>query len=188
MALSPVQNLQLHNEIERVLHVPGNYQGGILEMAIVIDCAYSVDAARVLCRDVVTSCKKQSEVFRNVRLNVIRWGRERIVSDVTAMAYLQTGAYFENYVSEDALSASGSGEGILHNRKSPELLCDYLKRFQARSKLILLLTPEKEAFVPTGDRQLLINSMNPFLKQKLILLFPDRIINGNDIVRKLILS
>ena len=34
MALTAVRNLQLHNQIERVLHVPGNYRGGILEMAI----------------------------------------------------------------------------------------------------------------------------------------------------------
>ena len=37
MALTPVRNLQLHNQIERVLHVQGNYRGGILEMAIVVD-------------------------------------------------------------------------------------------------------------------------------------------------------
>lgn len=178
MALSPVQNLQLHNQIERVLHAPGNYQGGILEMAIVIDCAYSVDAVRILCRDIVTSCKNKSEVFRNVRLNMIRWKGEQITSGTTAMAYLQTGTYFEDYEEE----AEGSGH------KSPQKLCDYLKRFQARSKLILLLTPDEDAFAPAGDKQLLIESMNPFLKQKLIVLFPDKIIGGNDIFRKLLLS
>lgn len=40
MPLTAVQNLQLHNQIERVLHVPGNYRGGILEMTVVIDCTY----------------------------------------------------------------------------------------------------------------------------------------------------
>lgn len=178
MALSPVQNLQLHNQIERVLHVPGNYKGGILEMAIVIDCAYSVDAVRVLCRDIVISCKNKSEVFRNVRLNMIKWNEERIAADVTAMACLQTGSYFENY----------AGGDIPADRKSPERLCDYLKRFQARSKLILLLTPDENAFVPTGDKQLLTESLNPFLKHKLIVLFPDKIVGGNDIFRKLLLS
>lgn len=37
MNLSPVFLMQFKNSIERILHVKGNYSGGILEMAVVID-------------------------------------------------------------------------------------------------------------------------------------------------------
>ena len=100
MALTPVQNLQLHNQIERVLHVPGNYRGGILEMAIVIDCAYDKERVQTLCADIVTSCKKQSEVFRNIRLNVVTWRSEKILTETVAAAYLQMGTWFEHYQEE----------------------------------------------------------------------------------------
>ena len=39
--LSNIQILQIKNAIKRVLHVPGNYTGGILEMAIVADYGMS---------------------------------------------------------------------------------------------------------------------------------------------------
>jgi hypothetical protein len=143
-------------------------------MAIVIDCAYSADAIRVLCREVANSCKKQSEIFRNVRLNMVMWRHDGITAEVTAMAYLQTGNCFDSYEKDEK------------REKSPEELMDYLKRFQARSKLILILTPNANAIVPTQDKQVLIESMNPFLKQKLIILYPDKIEGGSDITRKLI--
>ncbi len=91
MSLTPVRNLQLHNQVERVLHVPGNYRGGILEMAIVVDREFDKATARELCGDIITSCKQQSEVFRNVRLNMILWGTEEIRADAVACAYFQTG-------------------------------------------------------------------------------------------------
>lgn len=76
MSLTPVRNLQLHNQIERVLHVPGNYRGGILEMAIVVDCTYDRETVRSLCADIMESCKKQSDIFRNVRLNMVMWSAD----------------------------------------------------------------------------------------------------------------
>jgi hypothetical protein len=87
---------------------------------------------------------------------------------------LQTGNCFDSYEKDEK------------REKSPEELMDYLKRFQARSKLILILTPNANAIVPTQDKQVLIESMNPFLKQKLIILYPDKIEGGSDITRKLI--
>ena len=97
MALTAVRNLQLHNQIERVLHVPGNYRGGILEMAIVVDRAYD---------------------------------RE------------------------------------------------YLKKFHARSKLILLLTPDKEKVYQVQDTGRLRVGLSPFVKQKLVLVYPEEMEAG----------
>ena len=39
--LTQVQKLQLKTAVQRVLHVPGNYRGGPIEMAVVAD--YSAD-------------------------------------------------------------------------------------------------------------------------------------------------
>lgn len=173
MSLTPVRNLQLHQQIERVLHVQGNYRGGILEMAMVVDCAFDRETIRQLCADVITSCKKQSEVFRNVRLNMVLWGKEEICTQPVASAYVQMGTFFDDYEQEAA--ADGHRQG-----KAAVRIMEYLKKFQARSKLILLLTPDKETFyqIPDEDKGRLRQALGPFLKQKLILLYPDEMESG----------
>ncbi len=176
MSFTPLQNLQLHHQIDRVLNVPGNYRGGILEMAIVIDCSFSLDAIRALCRDISTALKKHSEVFRNVRLNLVCFSEKGIRSEVISLALLQTGSYFDSY------------EQDTKRQKRLEELMDYLKRFQARSKLVLFLTEDEHISETVTDREKMIQFMNPFLKQKLILIYPERMENGNDFIRRLILQ
>ena len=68
-----VQKLQLRNEVQRVLHVPGNYTGGILEMAIVIDHCLTKEQVKETVKEIVQTLKQTDQVFRNVRLNVIDW-------------------------------------------------------------------------------------------------------------------
>lgn len=167
MSLTPVQNLQLHNQIERVLHVPGNYRGGILEMALVIDRTYECETVRRLCADIIASCKKQSEVFRNIRLNMVLWGAEEIRSEAVASAYVQMGTYFDSYESEK------ESDGM-----RTEEIMEYLKKFHARSKLILLLTPDRERMRASAQPDRVWQAMNPFLKQKLVLIYPDGMESG----------
>ena len=166
MALTAVRNLQLHNQIERVLHVPGNYRGGILEMAIVVDRAYDRETARMLCADIITSCKRQSDVFRNVRLNMVLWGKDRIRTETVASAYVQMGTFFDGYAAE-----SQKGQSVIE-------IMEYLKKFHARSKLILLLTPDKEKFYQVPDTDRLREALSPFLKQKLVLVYPEEMEAG----------
>lgn len=169
MPLTAVQNLQLHNQIERVLHVPGNYRGGILEMAVVIDRTYEREAVKSLCADIIASCKKQSEVFRNVRLNMVMWGAEKIRSEVVASAYVQMGTYFDHYEREDE-----------NAHMQTEEIMEYLKKFHARSKLILLLTPGRERIHRIEQPERVRQAMNPFLKQKLVLIYPDQMESGTE--------
>ena len=68
-----VQKLQLRNEVQRVLHVPGNYTGGILEMAIIIDHCLTKEQVKETVKEIVQTLKQTDQVFRNVRLNVIDW-------------------------------------------------------------------------------------------------------------------
>lgn len=169
MALTPVQNMQLHNQIERVLHVPGNYRGGILEMAIVIDRDSDKEKVRALCADIITSCKRQSEIFRNVRLNMVLWGEKEICTRTVASAYVQMGTFFEDYEPENA-----------QTEKQTEEIMEYLKKFHARSKLILLLAPDYGRFCQIRDPDRLRVAMSPFLKQKLVIVSPDKIWGGTE--------
>lgn len=175
MPLTTVQKLQLHNQIERVLHVPGNYRGGILEMALVIDRAYEKAAVQGLCADIINACKRQSDVFRNVRLNMVLWGAGEIRSEVVAAAHVQIGTYFADYNSEREA-----------DDMQTEAVMEYLRKFHARSKLILLLTPERERVYRIAQPERVRAAMNPFLKQKLVLIYPDGIESGTEFFIKIL--
>lgn len=175
MSLTLVRNLQLHNQIERVLHVPGNYRGGILEMAIVIDQTYDREAVRKLCADIIESCKRQSDIFRNVRLNMVMWSGKEICTQTVASAYIQMGTFFDDYEQEDS-----------DNAKSTEELMEYLKKFHARSKLILIVVQDKEKFHRTSEQDRLKCAMNPFLKQKLVIIYPEEMESGIEFFVKIL--
>ena len=75
--------------VERILHVPGNYKGGILEMALVVDCNLETQTAKENVQAMIKALKSHSETFRNVRLNVVWWkSDEEIVTEVTPMTVL----------------------------------------------------------------------------------------------------
>ncbi len=174
MSLTPVRNLQLHNQIERVLHVPGNYRGGILEMTMVVDRAYDRETVKILCADIMESCKKQSDIFRNIRLNMVMWGSE-IVTQTVASAHILMGTFFDGYEAENTEIA-----------KSTEQLMEYLKKFHARSKLILAVVHDRDRFHETTDAARLKEALNPFLKQKLVIVYPDEMESGTEFFIKIL--
>ena len=127
MSITAAIRIQLKNAVEHVLHVQGNYTGGILEMAIVIDRNLPKEEAAQRAKDLVQILKSQNEIFRNVRLNIILWGDEpEFIKQVTALPLLQTGSFFESYNS-------------CESEKQWDNLLALLKKFYARSKLILVL-------------------------------------------------
>ncbi len=150
--------IKLRNVVEQVLHVQGNYRGGILEMAIVFDCNIAKQTAMETAKELVTALKQQNEIFRNVRLNTIQWRSDsELIKEVTPMAYLQMGTYFEKY--------EQTGK-----EKALEILTGHLKKFYARSKLILVLT---DGTFVVRDQAELEESLKPFLKKKLIFIKMD---------------
>lgn len=178
--LSQVEKLQLKNEVQRVLHVPGNYRGGILEMAIVIDHALPPEYVEEALKDLVQTLKQTDEIFRNVRLNVIDWfDDEHMEKKISGLPMLQMSSYYEGYIQED------------NNEKRLEILAGQLKLFYARSKLMILLTKKREEKNSAGnpapginnidkwkrdcyqikDEAVFRENMKPFLERKLIL-FP----------------
>ena len=63
MNLSPVFLMKFKNTVERILHVPGNYKGGILEMAVVLDHNVSRETMQDLVPQLLKSLKMHSEIF-----------------------------------------------------------------------------------------------------------------------------
>ena len=158
MELGMIQLLKMKQGVERILHVPGNYKGGILEMALIVDCAMDKNAAKEHIQTIVKALKSHSETFRNVRLNVIWWkSDEEIVTEVVPMPMMQMGTPFENYQQNSV-------------QKHIDALLWNLKLFQARSKLILLLS--EGDFVIASEEECM-ESLKPFLGRKMLLLLDD---------------
>lgn len=163
-----VQQMQLKNAVERILHVPGNYNGGILEMALVCDYHIPDKELRERVIELVDCLKKQSEVFRNVRLNLIKWIKDdTIIKEVMPMAYVRMGKAFEDY---DKWCMDSVG-----NCKTMQELTRQLKLFYARSKVILVLT---DGSYMVGDKEQTKANLYPFLYRKMLILQNEKVITG----------
>lgn len=153
MNLSPVFLMKFKNTVERILHVPGNYKGGVLEMAVVVDHNLSREQAADLIPQLLRSLKMHSEVFRNVRLNMVQWeSDETITNQVTPMSMAGLASYYERYECQQMC-------------KDFLKLVQYLKLFQARAKLIILVT---DGTNEDGSLGSLKAAMQPFLDKKLM--------------------
>ena len=151
MNLSPVFLMQFKNTVERILHVPGNYNGGILEMAMVLDHNVSQEMAQELVPQLLRTLKMHSEVFRNVRLNMVQWESDEVIKNqVTPMSMAGLASYYESYGQQTIC-------------KDVKKLVQYLKMFQARAKLIILIT---DGANEEGTAESLKTVMLPFLDKK----------------------
>lgn len=148
--------MNLKNEVERVLHVKGNYSGGILEMTLVIDCGLPKEYVSRMAADIAATLRSHSEVFRNVRLNLLYWRSDtQMENQVLPFSFLQMEKCFEGYCPQ-------------RQEKLLDVLSDRLKLFHARSKLILVLAGEKPLI---QDKDTLKKNMYPFLGKKSLFLF-----------------
>lgn len=176
MYLDLAKKLQFKREVERILHVKGNYKGGILEMAIVFDAALPVDIQKEIAQEIAGILKTTDEVFKNVRLNAVyAVNNRKFDNTVTSLSLLQLGSYFDDKVVADEEKTL---DGVLR----------YLKKFQARSKLIIVISNGELPLVNAKKAQ---DSLNPFLKSKLLLINyvqPDklRILSGVELNMELI--
>lgn len=162
MELTEIGALQIAKKADAILHIPGNYRGGNLEMTIVIDTSLELKSFTEAVAAVVRSLKRESEIFRNVRLDLVFWGRETRMQ-VTSMAMLLTGGAYDGYKCDS-------------HKKYYEELFAYLKKFHARSKVILVFADEQnEVF----DREVAREALSPFLKNKLLLI-SEQIVSGTE--------
>lgn len=153
MNFSPVFLMNFKNTVERILHVKGNYNGGILEMAVILDHNVSSETMQEIVPQLFRTLKMHSEVFRNVRLNMVQWETdEKICNQVSPMSMAGLSSYYEGYESKTV-------------KKDWLKLVQYLKMFQARAKLIILVTDGKNEEVQSEQ---LKREMQPFLDKKLM--------------------
>ena len=153
MNLSPVFLMKFKNTVERILHVPGNYKGGILEMAVVLDHNVSRETVQELVPQLFRTLKVHSELFRNVRLNMVQWEDDEVIkNEVTPMSMAGLNAYYATY------------EGQIRCKDFGKLV-QYLKVFQARAKLIILVT---DGANEEGSEESLKAALQPFLDKKLM--------------------
>ena len=166
MSISGLKALQIAKMADHILHVPGNYRGGNLEMTIVISSRLDVVSLRENIKAVVDALKRSTEVFRNVRLNLVRAKAEGgFKNTVIPLIFLQTGKIFEdNNRYEETMTTASLSE-----------ICSYLKLFHARSKLIIIFTDTE---YNQGDKAVLKEALNPFLKQKLLVISGDEPLTG----------
>lgn len=148
-----MEALQIAKKVDAILHVPGNYQGGNLEMTIVLDTSLRRDMWEARLAAVVKALKRSSEIFRNVRMNLVQWKQDDIKSEVVPMAMLTTGSVLQDYES-------------CRQSKAYEDLFAYLKKFHARSKVILIFADTENEI---EDAQKAKEALTPFLKNKLLL-------------------
>lgn len=162
---SIVERRQFINHIEQILHVPGNYSGGILEMTLVVDCSLPKEFILSETGEYFGFLKQHSRVFSNVRLNIVFWQNdETIRNEVSSITMLQIGRPFAEMPFDDSV-------------KNPAVLLEYLKKFHARSKLILVLGQttayaDKRAVIidafPENERRRIQEALQPFLHRKIL--------------------
>ncbi|MBD5544881.1 MAG: hypothetical protein HDR01_11750 [Lachnospiraceae bacterium] len=175
MAFTQIQKLQLNNQVDRILHMPGNFRGGNLEMTMVFDYAMDIGQLKEDAGQIIAALKAHSPVFQNVRFNGVKWkGDSSIINQVTPMTFVQIGKFFEE---ENPHVPSQAGA------KNLVILLEQLKLFHARSKLILILT---QGQYQISDKEAAKSALTPFLKQKILFLESDRIRTGMQIFMELI--
>ncbi len=165
--LTDIQFLQIKNSVMRILRVPGNYNGGILEMAIVADYHMSLEELNETSKKLASALKQQNEIFRNVRLNLIKWvSDELIIKEVSLLPSLQMGRTYEDYEQYTSFERKEQGGSTV---KTLDVLLYQLKLFYARSKVIIVLT---DGSYRIADEKKAWEHLNPFLRKKLLIVQP----------------
>lgn len=170
--LTQIQLLQIKNAAVRILHVPGNYSGGNLEMAVVADYHMPYEELKERCAQIAGALKQTDEVFRNVRVNLIKWvSDECIIKEISSLSMFQMGRAFEDYEEyHKPLSGREDNEKkSADEEKSVDELFRQLKLFYARSKIILIITDGSFKVV---EEEKVREYLNPFLKRKLLTVQP----------------
>lgn len=157
--MTPVQKLQLKNAVEKVLHAPCNAIKEKLEWAFVFDFNLPKEEVSNMSKEIVNTLKQHSQIFRNARLNVVEWkSDDEIEHKIVSMPLIQTGSHFKDYK-------------IQKKEKRIEELAVQLKLYQARSKLIILLTDEKYLLEDMNKWE---QHMNPFLFKRMFLVHDNK--------------
>lgn len=179
MKLDAGNRIRLKREVERILHSPwtrnsSRYlaagtavsgQGGItsrnlLEIAVVIDCRMEKEDVQETVMQLAGALKSFGEIFRNVRVNVIWWEEEdQWRQEIQPLAGLQMSRFFDGYEKKE-------------KEKTFDALTGYMRKFQARSKIVFLLIPEGELKI--CEKAQTRQNLAPMLHRKWLVLQGER--------------
>lgn len=154
---SVIEAQKIKQAVERILHVPGNFTADILEMAIILDHSVPRERMRENATALARLLKGHSTVFRNARLNIVDWTPEKITQTVVPLSVFMLGGYFDGY--------ERNGQ-----EKQIEPLLEFLRLYQSRSKLVILLT---DGSFGAAQEQQASQLMKPFLERKMMALLID---------------
>lgn len=139
--------------VERILHVPGNYAGKVLEMTVAADNSFTKEEIRSLLPQLLRALKRHSKVFQNVRFNYVLWtSDEKVQNRVCPMMTAISDSFYQDYE-------------CVEKEKYLEKLAAYLKKFHARSKLVIVLVKGR---YQVGNQEELRQAMEPFLGKKMM--------------------
>lgn len=146
-------------------------------MSLIFDGALSKEDVKAAGADIISTLKSTDEIFRNVRCNVVFWlSDEKITHEPTAAAVVQMGRCFENWEQVTGQTADSKvGQADKAAPKRMEILTADLKKFEARSRLLILVT---DGNYVTEDKDALQQNLNPFLKYRLLIVTPEKIWQG----------
>lgn len=174
MSLTQIEKLQLNKQVDRIFHAPGNMIAGQQpEMAFVIDTTCDIEYVKSTLQDAVAAMKAHDKMFQNVRSNVVYWQASNqdkpLITETMPMSFLQIGKPFDMHKEYWEQNKNVDNELIFDE------LCAYLKMYHARSKCILVFT---QGEYEVRDKKKVQESLNPFLKSKLLLIEPQKMVTG----------
>ena len=153
MTPSIIFDKQFVNKVEMILHSPCNIPSKMFEMTVVLDGNLSKDVAETIVPHLLKVLKRHSEVFANVRLNMVKWGEDdKIVNQIIPMSMAMLSSCYKDYEQRICV-------------KYYPILMENLKLFHARSKLIIVVT---DGTYEIGDEVELKKLMLPFLCRKVM--------------------
>ena len=184
--------------MERILHSPGAKLHQILEIAVVVDCSMEKQEAAETVTGLASTLKSFGETFRNVRVNVIWWKSDmERVQEIKPLAALQMSSFVmdsgflvekNDRLSESSgVEAEPEGLSVLNEEKVLEslreeevqtsktldALAEYMRKFQARSKIVFVVTDRES--LPVLDKEQVRQCMTPMLHRKWLVLHGERI-------------
>ena len=153
MTPSFIFDKQFTNKVEMILHSPCNIPSKMFEMTVVLDRNLSKDVVDKIVPHLLKVLKRHSEVFLNVRLNMVEWDSDdKISNQIIPMAMAMISSKYSEY------------EQKVETKSYPYLMQN-LKLFHARSKLIIVVT---DGTYKIGDETELKKLMQPFLYRKVM--------------------
>lgn len=180
MKLTQPQKMQLCNQTERILHLPGSAvrAGNPLEIAIAAELSSSREYLSETSAELASALKKHSEIFRNVRCNIVYWGSGgKLWTEAVPLSFVQSGRSLNR--ENTGFESAGSTETAASEPPELSELAAYLKLYHARSKCIYVVS---EGHYGIGDREKFAENMQPFLKSKLLVLLPGSIVSGAELL------